>query len=132
MTPMNNSFIPDDTINSKVQIKSPLLKKQTTVNGKSDKKFQASRKLGSMKEQNLDFLNLSKEESENKDSSPSQSVSSKLGGRNKSLKKTGSREVEDNSLSKKKKSIGKETVTIEVPLNIPVHFEDSKGDEEFK
>ena len=72
---MNSSFNPDDTITSKVQIKSPLLKKQTTVPGKSQ------RKLGSMKEQNLDFLNLNKEESENKDSSPSQSVASNMGGR---------------------------------------------------
>ena len=68
---------------AEVQIKSPLLKKQSTVISK-DKKFSlSSRKLGSMKEKNLDFLNPNKDDNKDlDDEAMSQSVSDR-----KSLKK---------------------------------------------
>ena len=51
----------------------------------------------------------------------------------KSIKKQPTQVDDDKSASiAKKKKSGLETVTVEVPLDKKVKYEDSKGDEEFK
>jgi hypothetical protein len=54
-------------------------------------------------------------------------------GRVKSIKKSATVDEGDKyAISKKKTNVAKEDVTLEIPLEKPLNYEDSKGYEEFK